>query len=380
MNAVAPPAYAMNPRKFFLGRDGQTLGPYSNAQLRLFLAEGRIAAADLVWWEGESEWQPIAQVLPDLDTNYATVGVSRSQPAEPTSPGVAYHHVSPVKFAILSVVTLGIYELFWFYRSWKYVRQRDQSGIGPFWRALFSPIWCYALARDIGTQTDRLTPTRAGIVAASYVALVLASRLPDPWWLVSFGTFLPLLGMVSAINSINQQRGARSTHYARFGAGPIVASLFGVPFVAWSVVISLNILPSTQVIAGRDLPAGQRNYLRAEQIVDDSEQIEHFYSTGILSIKDDGNLVTDQRIISYWRDPDSRALVVESARYEDIKDFHLERGDTFTDSTMTVVNQDGSEFILLLSTEADGDQRCLDAAETMWRRKREHAHEHPWRN
>jgi hypothetical protein len=348
--------------------------------LRLFLAEGRIAASDLVWWEGEPEWQPIAQALPGLETHRAIADVSQSQSADPPSPGTAYHHVSPVKFAILSVVTLGIYELFWFYRNWKYVRQRDQSSIMPFWRALFSPIWCYALARDIGTEADRLTPTRAGIVAGAYAALVLASRLPDPWWLVSFGTFLPLLGMVSAINSINQQRGVRAAHYARFGVGPILASLLGVPFVAWSVFISMNILPSTQVLAGRDLPAGQRNYLRAEQIVDDSEQIEHFYSTGILSIKDDGNLVTDQRVISYWRDPDSQELVVESARYEDIQNLHLERGDTFTDSTMTVVNHDGSEFILLLSTEADGDQRCLDTAETMWRRKMELASEHSRRN
>jgi hypothetical protein len=119
---------------------------------------------------------------------------------------------------------------------------------------------------------------------------------------------------------------------------------------------------------GPDLPSWYRDYLRAEQIVENTEVVHHFYSTGLFSIKDDGNLLTDQRIISYWRDPDSHELVVASARYEDIQDLHLERGDALTDSTLTVVHHDGSEFILILSTEADGDQRCLETAQTLRQR------------
>jgi hypothetical protein len=66
--------------------------------------------------------------------------------------------------------------------------------------------------------------------------------------------------------------------------------------------------------------------------------------------------------------------VIESARYEDIEDVQLELGDTFTDSTMTVVHHDGSEFVLLLSREADGDQRCLETARSFRKRKRPSQH------
>jgi hypothetical protein len=359
----------MNPRKFHLSRDGQTLGPYSDEELRQFLAEGRLTANDFVWWEGQADWRPASEVFDVLSPDRAAEP-AHPVSAEPALPAVAYHHVAPLKFAILSVATLGLYDLFWFYKNWKYVRQRDQSGIRPFWRALFSPIWCYALARDVAARSNRLSPTFAGVVALFYVALVLASRLPDPWWLLTFATFIPLLAVVREIGTINRELGVRSAYYARFGPGSILACLLGMPFVAWSVLLSINLLPSTQVVDGGQLSAWHRNFLRMQHIIEETEQIRHFYSIGVFSIKDDGNLVTDQRIISYWRDPDSRELVIESARYEEVRDIQFERGSPLSDSTLTVVNQDGSKFILLLSTEADGDQRCLETAQGLWRQKR----------
>jgi hypothetical protein len=294
---------------------------------------------------------PISHLLTALEPPATELQPAVPAPdAEPPSPAVAYHHVSPLKFAILAVATLGIYEMFWFYKNWKYIRQRDESRILPFWRALFAPLWCYSLARDLSHQDPRLTPTRAGLVAAAYAVLVIASRLPDPWWLLTLGTFLPLMVLVSSIHAINRTARVRSPYYAKFGAGPAAACFVGIPFLALAVLLSLNVLPATQVVDGPDLPSWHRNYLRAEQILENTEVVQHFYSAGLFSIKDDGNLLTDQRIISYWRDPDSHELVVASARYEDIQDLHLERGDALTDSTLTVVHHDGSEFILILST------------------------------
>jgi len=360
----------MHSRKIFLGRDGQTHGPYSEQQISQFLADGRVAATDLVWWEGQPAWLPASEALATLVPDNANpLSLLEPASAQPLTPAVAYHHVAPLKFAILSVATLGLYEMFWFYQNWKYVRQRDASQIRPFWRAVFSPLWCFSLARDLGNHDDRWTTARAGMVAAAYASLVLASRLPDPWWLLTIGTFLPLLALVSAIHAVNTDRGVKSPYYARFGAGPLAAVLVGAPFLALAVLLSLNVLPATQVVDGPDLPSWHRNYLRAEQILENTEMVQHFYSAGFFSIKDDGNLLTDQRIISYWRDPDSRELVVASARYEDIQDLQLERGDALTDSTLTVVHHDGSEFILILSTEADGDQRCLETAQTLRQRK-----------
>ena len=49
-----------------------------------------------------------------------------------------YFPVSLLKLVIMSTCTFGIYELYWFYRNWCFVRTREAPEIMPFWRAFFS--------------------------------------------------------------------------------------------------------------------------------------------------------------------------------------------------------------------------------------------------
>ncbi len=48
--------------------------------------------------------------------------------------------VSITKLIILSICTIGIYEVYWFYKNWEIIKQREYSKISPFWRAIFSAI------------------------------------------------------------------------------------------------------------------------------------------------------------------------------------------------------------------------------------------------
>ncbi|HEX6398025.1 MAG TPA: hypothetical protein VFZ95_11420, partial [Steroidobacteraceae bacterium] len=50
-----------------------------------------------------------------------------------------------VKVLVMSLVTLGFYQLYWFYRHWSLVGARDRSDIMPFWRAFFGVFFCYPL-------------------------------------------------------------------------------------------------------------------------------------------------------------------------------------------------------------------------------------------
>jgi hypothetical protein len=47
----------------FLHLEGKQAGPYSLAQVRQYLAEGRISGETLAWHPGLSEWEPVANVL-----------------------------------------------------------------------------------------------------------------------------------------------------------------------------------------------------------------------------------------------------------------------------------------------------------------------------
>jgi uncharacterized RDD family membrane protein YckC len=47
-----------------IAKNGQRMGPYSDAQVREMLAAGSIAGSDLAWYEGMAGWKPVSEVLP----------------------------------------------------------------------------------------------------------------------------------------------------------------------------------------------------------------------------------------------------------------------------------------------------------------------------
>ncbi len=55
---------------FYLGRNGQQTGPFTEAEVRAQLAAGTVAGTDLIWREGMTDWVPVATIL----------GVSASPP------------------------------------------------------------------------------------------------------------------------------------------------------------------------------------------------------------------------------------------------------------------------------------------------------------
>lgn len=49
--------------RYFIGRQGQQLGPFTDAQVRDQLARGAISADDLIWHEGLPAWQPVGSLF-----------------------------------------------------------------------------------------------------------------------------------------------------------------------------------------------------------------------------------------------------------------------------------------------------------------------------
>jgi hypothetical protein len=47
--------------QIYVHRDGQQLGPFSEAELKAQLGSGTISWQDLAWWEGQAGWVPIEQ-------------------------------------------------------------------------------------------------------------------------------------------------------------------------------------------------------------------------------------------------------------------------------------------------------------------------------
>ena len=143
----------------------------------------------------------------DKDKNELSV-LSQHNHDDKSLQNPVFFSISAGKLAILSICSFGIYEIYWFYKNWRLERKRTHEAIMPFWRALFGVLFCYSLFRRIRDYaiTIKLVPNfNAGWRAAFFILLSILWRLPDPFWLISTLTFLPLLGVQKQANLINKK-------------------------------------------------------------------------------------------------------------------------------------------------------------------------------
>jgi hypothetical protein len=117
-----------------------------------------------------------------------------------------YFAVSPLKLVVMSTCTLGLYEIYWYYKHWCSVKEREKSDITPLGRAFFAFIFCYSLFKRIQAtgQSHNIPRTIApGPLAAGFILLSVLYKLPDPYWLLSFFAVLFLVPVQMAANEIN---------------------------------------------------------------------------------------------------------------------------------------------------------------------------------
>lgn len=229
------------PWYYAVGR--QQHGPVSDESLRSMLESGAVQGTDLVWQSGMSDWVP-ARTVPTLANvpvsgDYVVQSAYTPQTYAPSmftpQPAVAtgeapFFATSVLKLAILSIVTLGLYEVYWHYQQWKRVKERTHQDIWPIARAIFSVFFLKSLGDEIKEVAEEqkvytgFTPLNLAIV---YFALFIPLRLPDPAWLISLLSFLPLLSLQKQIALIHAQVAPQADTNSRFGVLNIVGIVFG---------------------------------------------------------------------------------------------------------------------------------------------------------
>lgn len=154
----------------------------------------------------------------------------------------------------------------------------------------------------------------------------------------------------------------------RGGLGCFRIGLIGCGVLALLCVVFLGVvgwaietgrLPDTAVVRGEDLSDRIRDRV-AEVALEDGETILGFYSSALFDAGEDGNVLTDRRVISYSEDPATGDVTVESIALEDVGEVQVEFSDDFiTDSDLYVWPADsveGSGMVYLwLCNEDDGD-------------------------
>jgi hypothetical protein len=176
--------------------------------------------------------RPVATASPQAHAGAYTPVASHS-PSETVAEAMPFFEVSLPKFVVMSVVTWGIYNLYWAYKQWVHISARGES-ISPFWRAFFSPIWSFSLFERI--KVDASTRGVAvywssGLLGFVYLVMGVLYRLPDPFWLLSLLSFLPLVPAVRAVIAIHERSTGTRDRNSYFGAVNVIGIIVGVGFL-----------------------------------------------------------------------------------------------------------------------------------------------------
>ena len=159
-----------------------------------------------------------------------TAVVADLAPPDDLTTEPVFFAVSVPKLLIMSICTFSVYEIYWFYRQWKQIAERDREAIWPLARGLFTVIFCYpcfAKIRDYGADTRTGAPLAAAPLAIGWVGTTLMWRLPDPYWWISMLAVVFLIPVQIEVNRLNAAATPLHDRNTRFSAWNWVAVVGG---------------------------------------------------------------------------------------------------------------------------------------------------------
>lgn len=145
------------------------------------------------------------------------------------------------------------------------------------------------------------------------------------------------------------------------GCGGLFVLSF-LAFLAVGFLIDGGYLPESQLVRGEDLKGRMERKVRA-LVLEDGEEVRWFYSGALLDVAEDGNLLTDRRVISYYEDEETDELVVEAVDLRDVTGIRVVFAENWFDDTEVEVfvagADDVSAALLLLSSLEDLDHEFV---------------------
>lgn len=167
--------------------------------------------------------------------------------ATPSEP--LFLSIPVARLILLSIASCGLYEVYWIYRNWRFLKERKGLNIRPFWRGIFGIFFCHSLLRDIHADRESRTLlepafSASGLATGWVILLILANligRIPGAIAsIISFvmPSYLFFAPVQNYINSVTEMQFGRPSYY-RWSSGHIVCLIFGI--IIWASVISIGL-------------------------------------------------------------------------------------------------------------------------------------------
>ena len=194
-----------------------------------------------------ADWQPIASVLsvPSHKSSPPPIRSRRTPAVQQVTP--LFLHISVGRLILMSIVSFGVYEMYWIYRNWRYVKERDNLDIRPFWRGWFGIFYCHSLLRRIHEDSEagslEVPSFSPGGLATGWFVLIIFSNMVSraPGTAASIiSAFIPsylcLVPVQNYVNSVSERRSPGQPYY-RWSSGHVVCLVFGI--VIWAILLLL---------------------------------------------------------------------------------------------------------------------------------------------
>jgi hypothetical protein len=150
-----------------------------------------------------------------------------------------YSNVQPVwKFCFLYIITFGIYQIPWGHKHWKFIKEREGLKINAWFRSWILPFTLYWLAKrmfSLAEEKGYKEKPSPSMVAGLFWFFFVLSWLPEPLWLISFLSFLPLLTVLKAANFYWEKEQPNFPLRKSLTGREIAWTIFGVIF--WFLVL-----------------------------------------------------------------------------------------------------------------------------------------------
>ena len=157
-------------------------------------------------------------------------------------------HIPIARLIIMSILSFGLYEIYWIYKNWKYLEKRDGLFIRPFWRAWFGVFYCHSLLKSIhgDVELNQVAHPKfsAGPLATGWVLLIIIAsafgRSPGATGSIISAfipSFLCLAPVQSYINEVNRIRNPATGYSEAFSWGHVICAVWGI--IVWAALLSL---------------------------------------------------------------------------------------------------------------------------------------------
>lgn len=164
-----------------------------------------------------------------------------------------FSNVQPVwKFLTLYIITFGIYQIPWAHKQWKFIKEQENLNINTWVSALFLGFTLHNLSQKVFSLAEgqgyrrKYSPFQLTLL---YWIFVPISRLPDPFWLISLLSFVPLIIILNAVNFYWKQKQPNLSTKNNFTGRELVLVVVGIIF--WLLVLIGLFLPNdTQPATG----------------------------------------------------------------------------------------------------------------------------------